>query len=363
MPYDAVHRNAPAARRRRLVGVQGWAGTWIDAVGWQQERAHTAVLHALLSDHRTAGRCASELLGDRATVVGSPEREKRGPQGVGRTRADLVFEAAFDGDGEAVPVAVETKVASPVRYDQLDNTACSPARGILLAPGRAALRVTDASIAWAGDGCWRLVDVERWHEAFASAVEGIELPPWLRDYAVELEARAQAQRQALERARISGVSGSSRLLDSCAWLRAMRESLPENLSSDWYGTGELSGEALFTNLEHRWQASNGADLYLNFNARAGSVRFEVRAGGPSDSLRVLREHPLLLRAVRDVGFEPAHDRFQARWRSCSIASQDLSGVSAIRAAELVRTTVGKVDAVKEVVLKDASAAAADQAAR
>lgn len=314
------------------------AMTWINAVDWRHEVAHTAVLETLLKDPsigRDVGQALFDLPvfvdervtsdGPVLTKVSGPQRERAAPGGRRGVKADLVFQAELLGSPQSVCFAVETKVDSAGSHRQLHDTIGPDGNAVLLALGLTGLRLSRRDTEKVNRQCglkWRFIDVVGW-ERLLRQLDLRSQPGFVRDYFEALGGRATKQADASARARRGeGAREEHWQLDQCAWLAAVREAL-EDIDVEWTLGRMISGELMTNAFSSRsWRDQRtGADLFLQFDGSWNTHRsFSLRGGSTTASnLVALREDEMLRRAAAEIGLETSTRSVAARWRSAVIS--------------------------------------------
>lgn len=328
---------------------------WVDVVGYQHEVVHTGVLRHLLKDTTTGPALLKGLGVAGVTSISNPVQEQRlGGRTRGPGKADLT--ATIEIDGRQVSLAVETKVDSHARREQLEATVADGEIGVLLAVGVSALQFDlDQTI---DRGAWHLVGPEDW----LAALREVQVEPELRAYVDAV--RAESERHAA--ARELACTGPERLdtadddltrgsvpgseLLQWAWLSEMRKALGSGVQADgdplsapWWGGKQISGPFMWSAFGG-WKQSDDVDVYLNLFVENGFPRLGVRVGGgPSEAMR---------RTVAEVGefvamlpgFERPKRRGSAQHGTTSVASFPLGGLAIGESAAAVREAVGRIDA-------------------
>lgn len=335
--------------RGDAVAEYGWhmdvPDAWIEAVGWQYEVAHTAVLSTVLAHPEAGAALAGALLGSNVKAVTNITRE-RAEQ---RTRADL--RAFVSVDGRERSVAVETKVDSYADRAQLARSQTDPdGLGLLLAVGLAGLRmcVYDCQRVSRETGvAWRFCGAEGWSAALATVISATSgLPSYLHDYcAVALE-QGHKVTDARKRMRDGGQI-SDRRLDSCAWLAELRERVDDD-GCQWAASW-VNGEVLHSGVSNCWRADSAPlDLYLQVVVRGDGLRsLMLRAGSAPNArfLRALKGDRRLGDTARDAGLQPVIREIRDPTRSCQIANLDLSDHSPAEACSVIEHVWSTLDPV------------------
>ncbi len=331
--------------------------TWIDAVGWPHEVAHTAVLHALLLDPRYATRVAQSLcdlpatphasIAGTITDVRAVRREPKMP-GAEHGKVDLAFDYSRD-DQEVEPMAVETKVDSAGSHDQLRNRLAAGGDGILLALGEAAFRLTRFDIEHVNRQSgqrWRRADVVVWAGILNSILDDAA-PPFLAEYLGRAKHQAEMHRLAVERAERGEPPrpGGLKNFDDCAWLAATREAMDDR-SCDWRLEHWIGGEVMHNAHAGRWHAS-GADLYVQFTCLPdGRRKLTIRIGSATaDKIRATRDDSRLREAATAAAGMVTVSRAVARGsKSAAIFEIGMTGVTPADAAGRCERACGVLDA-------------------
>jgi hypothetical protein len=250
--------------------------SWIEVVGYQHEVVHTGVLSVLLTDASLRpgpAAIASELINADVVSIDSVKRESRAGRGAGI--ADLTASVML-ADGSSTWLAVETKVNSNGKREQLLRTLPGGGFGVLLALGLTSLKMSpNDTTAASRESSWTFVGPARW----AALLGGVDpVPEYLGEYVAEVARRADYLDEALRLAAAGAPArdGEGRAADHIAWLSLVRADVDDPSLADWGPIKtDLSGP-LLTGFVPRL---HGVDVYVELmGLHDGSRRLCVKCG-------------------------------------------------------------------------------------
>jgi hypothetical protein len=245
----------------------------LEVVPWNHGYAHSWALAWLLEHDAARDAVLGVLLPDGAapwTLEGPVRREHFVPG----ARADLAFDA-MDSSGRTMAVAVETKVADPIKPAQLERYCDEGFEVVLLVPGLTGLLFApNAPIVCE----WWITGAQ-----IASAVEDIELPPIIRTYldAVETEAARMDDALAMARGERDDFDRDGRAdydaLADAAWIVEVVAALRANGADEpIIVRSEANDRGLFwKGAGRRLPGGNGAGLYIDVIADLRTHRCAV----------------------------------------------------------------------------------------
>jgi hypothetical protein len=308
---------------------------WLEAIGYQHEAVHTGALACLLKSSR-GSEVARRLTGD-ARIIGVSNVHAEVVLSEGRRRpVDLAADLTLDGHGGGW-LAVETKVDSAWRPEQLRESVPSECHGVLIAAGYTAFAVDDRDLA-ALDGyerAWRRVDPDALFRLVGHNASGdVELTA----YAERLKQEAGDHARAVEAVRNGTPVTWGRLpgtLEHWAFFsEAVRDrgDLPR-----WERKSLISGPLLTRWIRPREDSGD----YLEFMGEGPRRSLCVKTWADPSSGSLEENRRSLIESLDGLGGAVPRQP-SGRAKTCTAVRFPLSGMRPAEAAALVEKLIGRL---------------------